>query len=135
MIRCAGKIGEEDHRTPITEEVREFGEIETAGFLDSKISETSYFQSQMHFDDSVDSIEDSDLEDGELQKMQISPLCAKKASGTPGAMVVQERQVSAQNTQADRKESLGSHSSEGQKALGKPNNIKFSQSIAMLNVF
>ena len=36
------------------------------------------------------------------------------------AMVMQEREVSAQYTQADRKESLRSHSSEGQKALGEP---------------
>ena len=46
---------------------------------------------------------------------------AQKASGKPDATVMQEREVSAQNTQADRKESLRSHSSEGQKALGKPN--------------
>ena len=46
----------------------EIKEIGTAGVPDSKLSETSYFQSQMHFDDSVESIADSDLEDGELQK-------------------------------------------------------------------
>ena len=61
--------GEEDHRAPITEEVEEFREIGTAPLPDSKISEMSHFQSQMHFDDSVESIADSDLEDGELQKM------------------------------------------------------------------
>ena len=65
------------------------------------------------------SIADSDHEDGELQKMLTSPLYAQKASGKPDAMVMQEREVSAQNTQADRKESLRSLSSEGQKALGK----------------
>ena len=43
-------------------------EIGTAGVPDSKLSETSYFQSQMHFDDSVESIADSDLEDGEFTK-------------------------------------------------------------------
>ena len=90
------KVGEEDHRAPITEEVEEFCEIGTAGVLDSQISETSYFQSQMHFDDSVESTADSDLEDGELQKMLISPLYAQKASGKPDAMVKQEREVSAQ---------------------------------------
>ena len=74
----------------------------------------------MHFDDSVESIADSDLEDGELQKMLTSPLYAQKASGKPDAMVVQDKEVSAQNTQTDRKESLRSQSSEGQKALGKP---------------
>ena len=35
-------------------------------------------------------------------------------------MVVQEREVSAQLTEVERKEILRSHSSEGQKALGKP---------------
>ena len=35
-------------------------------------------------------------------------------------MVVQEREVSAQYTRAERKESLTSHSSEGQKLLGEP---------------
>ena len=52
--------------------------------------------------------------------MLTSPLHAQKASVKPDAMVMQEREVSAQQTQADRKESLRSHSSEGQKASGKP---------------
>ena len=65
-----------------------FGEIRTAGVPDSKLSETSYIQSQMHFDDSVKSIADSDLEDGESQKMLIS----QKMSGKPDAMVMQERE-------------------------------------------
>ena len=81
----------------------------------------AHFQSQMYFDDSVESTADSDLEDGELQKMLTSPLYAQKASGRPDSMVVQEREVSAQYTEADRKESLRSRSSEGQKALEKPN--------------
>ena len=66
------KVGEEDHRAPVTEEVEEFGEIRTLGVPDSTLSETSYIQSQMHFGDSVKSIADSDLEDGESQKMLIS---------------------------------------------------------------
>ena len=74
----------------------------------------------MHFDDPAESIADSDLEDGELQKMLTSPQYAQKASGKPDALVVQEREVSAQLTQV-RKESLRSHSSEGLKALVKPN--------------
>ena len=57
----------------------------------------------------------------ESYKMLTSPLYAQKALGKPDAMVMQVREVSAQNTQADRKDSLRSHSSEGQKALGKPN--------------
>ena len=56
---------DKDHRAPIIEEVEEFREIGTAGLPDSEISETSYFQWRMHFDDSVESIADSDLEDGE----------------------------------------------------------------------
>ena len=40
-------------------------------------------------------------------------------------MVVQEREVSAQNTQAVRKESLRSHSSEGGKAGGENQSIVF----------
>ena len=92
----------------------------TAGTPDSKLSETSYIQSQMHFDDSVESLADSDLEDGEVKKMRTSPLYIQKASVKHVAMVMQERVVSAQYTQADRKESVRSHSSEGQKASGKP---------------
>ena len=94
--------------------MKEIGENGSHSLLDSEISESSYFQSQMHFDDSVKNIADSDLEDGELRKMLTSPLYDQKASGKPDAMVVQEREVSAQYTQADRKESLRSHSSEGQ---------------------
>ena len=51
--------------------------------------------------------------------MLTSPLYAQKASGRPEALVVQEREVSAQLTQAG-KESLTSHSSGDQKALRKP---------------
>ena len=43
------------------EKVEEFGEIGTAGVPDSKLSETSHIQSQMHFDDSVERIADSCL--------------------------------------------------------------------------
>ena len=46
------QFGERDHRVPITEVVKEFGEIGTHGLPDSKISATSYFQSHMHFDGS-----------------------------------------------------------------------------------
>ena len=76
----------------------------------------------MHFDDSAESIADSDLEDGELQKMLTSPLYAQKTSWKPDALVVQEREVSAQLTQAG-KESLRPHSSEGQNASVKPDTL------------
>ena len=69
----------------------------------------------------MESIADSDLEDGELQEALTPPQYAQKASGKPHAMVGQEREVSAQYTQADQKESLWSHSSQGLKALVKPN--------------
>ena len=103
---------------PITEEVKEFGE-----------KSDSWRPRFSNIRDVLLPIADafrrfragSDLEDGELQKMLTSPLYAQKASGKPDAMVVQEREVSAQYTQADRKGSLRPHSSEGQKALVKPN--------------
>ena len=62
-----------------------FREIGTAGLSDSRIPETSHFHSQMHFDDdSVESIADSDLEDGELQKMLSSPtVCPGKLRRNP----------------------------------------------------
>ena len=75
-------FGEEGHRAPNTEEVKEFGEIETAGLPNSKMSETSYFQSQIHFDNSVESIADSDFEDGVLQEMLTSPLCPESLGET-----------------------------------------------------
>ena len=57
----------------------------------SKLSETSYIQSQMHFDDSMESIADSNLEDGELQKMLTSQLYVQKASGKLDAMFSSEQ--------------------------------------------
>ena len=68
----------------------------------------------------MESIAGADLEDGESQNMLTSPLYAQKASLKPDATVVQEIEVSAHYTQTDRKESLRSHSSEGQKASEKP---------------
>ena len=88
----------------------------------------------MHVDDSVESIADSDLEDGELQKMQISPLYVQKASGKPDAVVVQEREVSALHTRAERKESMTSHSSEGQKPLGEPSALFSSEQGVLCSV-
>ena len=54
-----------------------------------------------------------------LKKVLTSPLYAQKASGKPDAMVMQEREVSAQNTQANRKESLRSHSSVCPESFGE----------------
>ena len=53
---------------------------------------------------------DSDLEDGELHKLLTSPLYAQRASGRPDALVIQEREVSAQT----------SHLSQDQRASGRP---------------
>ena len=91
------EFGEQDQQAPTIEEVKEFGQIQGQGLVDHEMAETpldekmSYLQSQLHYDESMESIADSDLEDGELQKLMISPLCAQKASGKPDAMVVQER--------------------------------------------
>ena len=109
---------EQDQQAPIVEEVKDFGVsqfIQTQSLLDHEMAETSlvekmsYLQSQMHYDEFMESIADSDLEDGELQKLLTSPLYAKRASQKPDAMVVQEREVSAQ----------ASHSSEDHRASGK----------------
>ena len=81
------EFGERNHRVPITEEVKEFGEIGTHSLPDSKRSETSYFQSHMHFDDSAESFADSDLEAAESQKMLTSttvcPEIFRKVRGNP----------------------------------------------------
>ena len=49
-------------------------------------------------------------------------------------MAMQEREVSAQYTQADRKEIFKSHSSEGQKALVKPNALLSSEQGNLIRV-
>ena len=62
--------------------MKEFGQIGTQSLLNHEMAETSpvekmsYHQSQMHFDESMEIIADSDLEDGELQKLLTSPLYA-----------------------------------------------------------
>ena len=113
------EFGEQDQQAPIIEEVKEFGVsqfIQTQSLRDHEMAETSpvekmsYLQSQMHFEESMGSTADSDLEDGELQKLLASPLYAERASGKPDAMVVQQREASAQM----------SHSSEDHRASGKP---------------
>ena len=76
----------------------------------SLVEKMSNLQSQMHFDESIESIADSDLEDGELHKLLTSPLYAQRASGRPDALVIQEREVSAQT----------SHLSQDQRASGRP---------------
>ena len=90
--------------------------LQTQSLLDHEMAETSlvekmsHVQSQMHFDESMESIADSDLEVGDLQKLLASPLNAHRASGKPDATVVPEREVSAQ----------AFHSSEDHRASWKP---------------
>ena len=52
------EFGEQDHQAPITKKVKEFVEIGTHSLLD--YLGTSCFQSHMRYDDSVESIEDSE---------------------------------------------------------------------------
>ena len=82
------EFGEENQQAPIVEEVNEFGVsqfIQTQSLLDHEMAETShvedmcYLQSQMQFEESVESTADSDLEDGELQKLLTSQLFAQKS--------------------------------------------------------
>ena len=88
-------FGEQEKQAPLTEEVKEFGQLQAQSSLDHEMAEMSpvekmsYLQSQMHFDESMESIADSDIEDGELQKLLTSSLYAQRASGKPDAMVVQ----------------------------------------------
>ena len=92
------EFGEQDQQAPESEEVKSNPGTKLTRSPDAEMSfveKISYLQSQMHFDESVESIVDSDLEDGELQKLLTSPLHAQRASGKPDAMVVQERDVSA----------------------------------------
>ena len=110
------EFGEQDQQAPNIVEAKEFGQIGTQSLLDHEMAEMSLvekvsnFQSQMHSDESVESIAASDLEDGELQKLLNSPQYAQRASGKPDAMVVQEREVSAQM----------SHSSDARRDSGRP---------------
>ena len=64
----------------------------------SPIDKMPNFQSKMHFDESLESNADSDLADGEIRKLLTSSQCAQEATGKPYAMVVQEREVSAQTS-------------------------------------
>ena len=85
----------------------------------------------MHSDyDSAESIADSDLDDGELRKMLVTPLYRQhredfKSSRIPTAPVklaamAQERGASAKRTQADLRKGLLSSSSQEPSAPEKP---------------
>ena len=105
-----------------------------------------YVQSQMHSDhDSAESIADSDLEDGELQKVLASPLYVQgrencnssRIPTAPGKLsaIIREREVSAKRTQADRRESLMSSSSQEPRASGKSAAMSSSGSAEPRNQF
>ena len=121
------RIMGDDYQSAITEDMDEFGKIGVKSF--------SYNQSLIHSDNDIaEGIADSELEDGQLRKMLASPLYIQeregdfvllekpRVSGKPDAMVVQKREASAQQTQADRsrRESLMSSSSREPKVSGKP---------------
>ena len=72
------KFGEQDQQAPAMEETRGFGQIQVQSLLDqemakmSPIEKMSYLQSRMHFDESMESNADSDLEAGEIRKLLTS---------------------------------------------------------------
>ena len=104
---------------------REDSDIQVQSLLDqemakmSPIKKMSNLQSRMHFDESIESNADSDLEDGEIRKLLTSQLYAQGASGRPDAMDIQESEVNAQT----------SHSSEGREATGETGCIVFHQNV------
>ena len=78
------EFGEQDQQAPIIEEVKEFGQIGTQSLLDHEMAEMSlvekmsYLQSQMHFDESMESIADSDLERWRVTKVaDFTTVCPK----------------------------------------------------------
>ena len=89
---------EQDHQAPIHEEVT-LEKLRHTAYRITKAMILKYqgrptFKSNMHSDDSAESITDYDLEHGELQKMLTSPLYVQIASVKPDALVVLE-EVSA----------------------------------------
>ena len=117
----------DDYQSPITEDMGELGKI--------GVKSLSYNQSLIHSAyDSAESIADSNLEDEQLRKLLASPLYIQEREGDfvssrkhrvswkPDAMVEQQREASAQRTQADhsRRESLMSSSSREPRVSVKP---------------
>ena len=78
------KFGEEDHRSPITEEVEDF--LKRLGLLACWIlnyQRRPTSNRRCILDDSVESLADSDLEDGELQKCWLHLCMPRKLGGNP----------------------------------------------------
>ena len=67
------------------EEMKEFEPIQAQSLLDQEMAKMSlvekmvYLQSRMHFDESMESNADSDLEDGVIRKLLTSSLYAQRA--------------------------------------------------------
>ena len=85
------------------------------------MSETSHFQWQMNFDDSWNALQILISKMENYKRCSLHHCMSRKPWGNP-----MQREVSAQYTQAERKESWRSHFSEGQKALEKPPHALFS---------
>ena len=88
-------FGEKDQQAPVIEEMTRIGQIQVQSLFDQEMAEMSpmkkmsYLQYRTHFDDSVESNADSDLEDGEIRKLPTSSLYDRKASGRPDAKDIQ----------------------------------------------
>ena len=92
---------------------REDSDIQVQSLLDQEIAKMSpmqkmsNLQSRMHFDESMESNADSDLDDGEIRKLLTSQLCAQRASGRLDAMDIQESEVNAQTSHSSGREATG----------------------------
>ena len=81
------EFGEQDQQASDIEEEKEFRQIQAQSLLDHEMAEMSpvdnmsYLLSQMHFDESVESIADSDLENGEIRKLLTSHCMPKEFLG------------------------------------------------------
>ena len=104
---------------------RDDSDIQVQSLLDQEMAKMSPSKKMstsspmMHFDESMESNVDSDLEDGEIRKLLTSQLYAQEAGGRPDAMDIQESEVNAQT----------SHSSEGREAAGETGCIVFHQNV------
>ena len=107
--------------SPITEEVEEFGEIGVAGLSNSKNTRDVL----LPIADAFRRFRGKHCRFWSrrwrvTKDADFTTVCPESLGETRCNGRAQERQVSAQYTQADRKECLRAHSSEGQKALERP---------------
>ena len=110
------EFGEQSQQAPIMGESQGFAEILVQSLFDQEMGDTSviekmpYLQSKMHFDESLGSNADSDLEDGEIRKLLTSSLCAQEASG----------ETRCNGRAGERGKCTNVSLSEGQEATGNP---------------